>query len=142
MQSFSGVFRTGECDNIKCTVAVKNAKWSNWVTGECIINNPTNDKCSPTPPRVCSSTDKCGTGSYKETRTCEGDECPDQAENMDLYTKEYECNTLECGEVTKTETDFPCQIFRIDCRDTLTMSIVCKFQKYGLYYISYIKCNF
>ena len=34
---------------------------------------------------------------------------------------------MQCGDVTKTETDYPCQIFRIDCRDTLTMSIVCEY---------------
>ena len=108
---------------------VKDAKWTDWVIGECIIDNPTNEQCSPTAPRVCDSTDKCGTGSYKQTRTCEGNECPN--DGLKEYQKEYACNTLECGEVTKTETDYPCQIFRIDCRDTLTMSIVCKY--HGLY---------
>ena len=99
------------------------------MTGECIIDSPTNDKCAPTAPRVCDSTDKCGTGSYKQTRTCEGADCPVEADNMAEYVKEYACDTLECGDVTKTETDYPCQIFRIDCRDTLTMSIICKYYK-------------
>ena len=99
------------------------AKWTDWVTGECIIDNPTNEKCNPTPPRECGSTDLCGTGSYKQTRTCEGDDCPDQKTEK----KEYDCDTLQCGDVTKTQTEYPCKIFRIDCRDTLTMSIVCKY---------------
>ena len=46
---------------------------------------------------------------------------------MAEYVKEYACDTLQCGDVTQTETDYPCKIFRIDCRDTLTMSIVCKY---------------
>ena len=106
---------------------VKNATWTDWVTGECIIDNPTNDQCSPTALRVCDSTDECGTGSYKQTRTCEGNQCPVEAENMKEYQQDLECNTLECGEVTKSDTEYPCQIFRIDCRDTLTMSIICKY---------------
>ena len=106
---------------------MKDAKWTDWVTGECIIDNPTNEQCSPTAPRVCDSTDKCGTGSYKLTRSCDGAQCPDKAANMLQYSQNKECDTLECGDVTKTDSDYPCQIFRIDCRDTLTMSIVCKF---------------
>ena len=74
----------------------------------------------------CDPDDLCGTGSKKSTRTCTGADCPSQADNMAEYSIEKACDTLQCGDVTETDIDYPCKIFRIDCRDTLTMSIICK----------------